>query len=143
MKRFRMVWSDHRNPAGLCQRPHRTAGSGRRQSLRARADAGAGPQEGSERELVHVRLVEHLEWAEDDLTVLADGVVAELAGGELVPLGSLDVAIHQRLRGVRRQVAEILGVPEAELFDDPAVHVVLQLTGQTEAGQPDLALVLR
>src|SRR4051812_27972626 len=63
--------------AGMCQQAH----LGARHPAGPPRGKGRARRSSSEREVVDVRLVEHLQRAEDDLTVLADGVVAELAGG--------------------------------------------------------------
>ena len=53
------------------------------------------------------------------------------------------VAVDQRARGVRRQVAEVLGVPERELLDGAVLDVVAHLVRRAEPGQRDLALRVR
>src|SRR3954453_13067371 len=77
----------------------------------------------SEVELVDVVGVELERLPEQDRVVGADGEVAEVAGGELVALVALDVTVDERLRGVRRQRAEVARIPERELLDGPVLDV--------------------
>src|SRR3954467_8315456 len=69
----------------------------------------------SEVVLVDVLGVEDRRRAEDHLAVGADGARAELAGRELLSLRTGDLAGRQRRRRVRREVAEVLRVPQLEL----------------------------
>src|SRR3954469_5968444 len=82
----------------------------------------------SEVEVVDVVLVEHGGLAEDDDAVLLDRVVAQVTGGEAVPLRPGDLPRGQRGAGVGRQVAQLLGVPQRERLDravlDELAHLV-------------------
>src|SRR5690242_13350218 len=95
----------------------------------------------SEVELVDVVGGELGRRAEDDLAVLADRVVAELAGGELVALLAGDLTGGQRGAGVGGQVTDVGRVPQGELLDGAVLDVLPHLVRQAEAGDGDLALV--
>src|SRR3954451_21369354 len=113
----------------------------------------AGPRSGptrtdgssvrSEVELVDVRLVEHERVAEQDRAVVAHGVLAQLAAGEGVALLAGNLLVHQGLRGVGGEVAEVLGVPERELLDGAVLDVLAHLVRGAEAGHVDLPLGAR
>ena len=69
--------------------------------------------------------------------------VAELAGLERVALFTGDLALDQRLRRVGGEVAEVGRVPQRERGDGAVLDVLAHLVRRAEAGQCDLALVLR
>src|SRR5690606_11335823 len=98
---------------------------------------------GSEVVVVDVLLVEDRRRAEDDLPVGADGALAELAGLELLALLAGDLAGGQCAGRVPGEVAEVLRVPQRELLDRAVLDELAHLVRRAEAGQRDLALVLR
>src|SRR5262245_34551154 len=74
-----------------------------------------GPQRAplpSEVELVDVVRLEGGQRAEHDLPVLADGVLAEPPGGELLALGAGDAPGLQRGGGLPGEVADVLRDPQ-------------------------------
>ena len=77
------------------------------------------------------------------VAVGADLERAELAGLERVALFAGDLTGDQRLRGERGQVAEVGRVPQRERGDGAVLDVLAHLVRGAEAGQRDLALVLR
>src|SRR5690606_5084041 len=77
--------------------------------------------------------------AEDDLAARADRALAELAGLELLALGSGDLAGRQRRRRVGGQVAEGLGGPQREFLDRAVLDELAYPVGGVEACQPILA----
>src|SRR4051812_38523650 len=95
----------------------------------------------SEVELVDVGGGELSRRAEDDLAVLADGVLAELAGLELVALLSGDLPGGERGAGVRGQVTDVGRIPQRELLHGAILDVLAHLVGQTQPGDGHLALV--
>src|SRR4051812_16561796 len=103
--------------------------------------SGAHPWLRLEVELVDVRLVEARQRAEDDLAVLADGALAELAGLERLALGAGDLARDQRGGRHAAEVADVGRVPEAELLDGPVLDELAHLVGRAQARQRDLALL--
>src|SRR5690606_17440789 len=111
-----------------------------------RAHARPGPlpgravraDEGSEVEVVDVGGLEGERRAEDDLTVRADGPLAEPACLERLALGPGDLPGHQRGGGVGGQVAEVLGVPQGELLDGAVLDELAHLVRRAEAGEHDL-----
>src|SRR4051794_34269415 len=92
---------------------------------------GGGPHGSfSELELGDVLLVEQERGPEHDLgaaCALDDLVRAELAGLERLADLALDVARGDRRRGVGREVAEVLGVPEREVLERVVQQVLLHL----------------
>src|SRR5688572_19730718 len=72
------------------------------------------PQQTLEIELVHVGRVERERLTEQYHAALAHGVLAELAGLELVARLAGDDARCERAADVRRQVAEVGRVPQRE-----------------------------
>src|SRR3954454_24026630 len=124
---------------------------------RARARVGANPAPvpvsgeeasvtvmfDSEVELVDVALVERRQRAEHDLAVLADRVLAETPGLELLALLAADAPGHERRGGLAGEVADVLGDPELELVHRAVLHVLAHLVREAEPGQLDLALLRR
>src|SRR3954468_860356 len=122
----------------------------RGRSRPARPSAPVSGEEGSvtvnfdsEVELVDVALVERRQRAEHDLAVLADRVLAETSGLELLPLLAADTPGHEHSGGLAREVADVLGDPELELVHGPVFDVLAHLVREAEPGQLDLALLRR
>src|SRR5919112_4028813 len=70
-------------------------------------------------ELADVLLVERRQGPEHDLAVLADRVLAQAAGLELLARLAGDLARRERGCRVAREVADVLRHPELELVDGP------------------------
>src|SRR3954447_7575091 len=99
------------------------------------------PLTGLEVELVDVVGLERVRVAQQHGAVLADGEVAELAGGELVALLALDEAGGERGARVGGEVAQVGRVPQRERLDRAVLDVGLHLVRGAEAGELHLALV--
>src|SRR5215208_4560709 len=94
-------------------------------------------------ELVDVALVERCQRAEHDLAVLADRVVAQPAGLELLALLAGDTPGDERRGGLAGEIADVLGHPQLELVDRAVLDVLAHLVREAEPGQLDLALLRR
>src|ERR671925_2416158 len=97
----------------------------------------------SEVEVVDVLLVEPRRRPEDHLALLADRLLAELAGLERLALGAGDPAGRERGGRVAGEVADVLRVPQLERLHAPALDELAHLVRRPEAGDLDLALVAR
>src|SRR3954468_17294738 len=94
-------------------------------------------------ELVDVALVERRQRAEHDLPVLADRVLAETPGLELLALLAADAPGHQRGGGLAGEVADVLRDPQLELVHGAVLDELAHLVREAEPGQLDLALLRR
>src|SRR3954449_12144435 len=94
-------------------------------------------------ELVDVALVERRQRAEHNLAVLADRVLAETPGLELLALLAADAARDERRRGLPGEVADVLGHPQLELVHGAVLDVLAHLVREAEPGELDLALLRR
>src|SRR6185295_15956674 len=97
----------------------------------------------SEVELVDVAGVERERVAEHHCRVCSNGVLAELAGGELLTLLAGDQAGGERGARVGGQVAEVGRVPQRERLHRAVLDELLHLVRGAQTGQLDLALVRR
>src|SRR3954471_17454352 len=94
-------------------------------------------------ELVDVALVERRQRAEHDLPVLADRVLAETPGLELLALLAADAPGHERGGGLAGEVADVLRDPQLELVHGAVLDELAHLVREPEPGQLDLALLRR
>ena len=81
--------------------------------------------------------------AQQDGGVGVDGELTQVAGGERVALLARDVAVDERVRGVRREVPRSAGFHSANSVDGAVVDVVTHLVRRAQTGQRDLALGVR
>src|SRR3954451_17808844 len=109
-------------------------------ALWRRAYSRAGPLEV---EVVDVLLVEPGGWAEDDLAVGADRVLAEPAGLELLALLAGDAAGHERRGGLAGEEADVLRDPQLELRHRAVLDELAHLVRRAQPGELDLALLGR
>src|SRR5216683_5963833 len=97
---------------------------------------------GSEVEVADVCRVVHVGGAEQDGVARSDRERPELASGEGLPRGTVDLLrgeIHRRVRG---EETEIRRVPELEALHRAVGDVLLHRVRGAEAGEGDLAAVL-
>jgi len=90
-------------------------------------------------ELVDVVLVVDERQTQQHGAVILDGVLAQLAGLELIAWLSLDLALCDGIQGVHGEVTQIAGIPQRELRCGAAFHILTHLIGRAKAGDEHLA----